>query len=111
MFYAERDREGRIVAIRKEPGTEGEGAEIVSEQELLDFLTEGQAGETYESLLRLTDSSVIRVLEDLIEVLISKNLILLTDLPEEARVKIGARRETRKRMHEEHTNFTVDDIL
>ncbi len=111
MLYAERDRGGRIVAIRTEPGADGDDAEVVSEQDLIEFLTTAGAGESYESLLKLTDTRVIRVLDDLIEVLIKKNVILATDLPEEARVKLGARHETRKRMHEDHTDFTVDDIL
>ena len=110
MFYAERDQDGKIVAIRNSPGEDSAHVDLVSEQELLDFLTAGGQVDAYESLLRLTDTRVIRVLDDLIDVLIRKNIIMLTDLPEEARDKLGARRETRKRMQDGVT-FTVDDIL
>ena len=110
MFYAERDQDGKIVAIRNTPGEDIESVDPVSEQELLDFLTAGGQVDAYESLLRLTDTRVIRVLDDLIEVLISKNVIMLTDLPEEARDKLGARRETRRKM-QDGIKFTVDDIL
>ena len=54
---------------------------------------------------------MIRVLDDLIEVLVKKNVIMLTDLPEEARAKLGKRQEVRRRMHENGNDLTVEDIL
>jgi hypothetical protein len=51
------------------------------------------------------------VLDDLIEVLVRKNVIMLTDLPEEARVKLGTRKDVRRRMQDVDPSLTVDDIL
>jgi hypothetical protein len=42
------------------------------------------------------DADFIRVLEDLIDVLIEKHLINMTDLPEAAREKLAARRDQRR---------------
>ena len=45
--------------------------------------------------LSLTDASLARVLEDLVEVLISREVIQFTDLPSAAQVKLLERRLTR----------------
>jgi hypothetical protein len=111
MFYAERDKEGRIVAIRKHKESGREDLTPVSEQELQEFLASDHEPGTYEALLEDADKKMIRVLDDLIEVLVRNNVIMLTDLPEEAREKLGTRKDVRRRMQEVGTNLTVDDIL
>ena len=45
--------------------------------------------------LSQSDASLVRVLEDLIDVLINRGVIQFTDLPEEAQAKLLERRETR----------------
>ncbi|THB75748.1 MAG: hypothetical protein D6B25_11345 [Desulfobulbaceae bacterium] len=109
MFYAERDGKGNIVAIRKEPNEGSDTVDVISEQELIEFLSTQENADSYVSLLTLSDRRVIRVLDDLIDVLTEKNIITLTDLPEEARQKIGSRKETREKMH--GCQLTVDDII
>ena len=42
-----------------------------------------------------TDTSLVRVLEDLIDVLITRGVIQFTDLPEAAQAKLMERRQTR----------------
>ena len=42
-----------------------------------------------------TDTSLVRVLEDLIDVLITRGVIQFTDLPEAAQAKLTERRQTR----------------
>lgn len=42
-----------------------------------------------------SDLDFIRVLEDLIHILLERNVIMLTDLPEAARTKVMGRRELR----------------
>jgi len=45
--------------------------------------------------LSQSDTSLVRVLEDLIDVLINRGVIQFTDLPEAAQAKLLERRETR----------------
>lgn len=45
--------------------------------------------------LSQTDTGLARVLEDLIDVLITRGLIQFTDLPDAAQVKLLERRQTR----------------
>ena len=52
---------------------------------------------------------IIRIVEDLIDLLIRKNLILFTELPEDAQAKIRERKRVRAIMTDE--DLVVDDIL
>jgi len=45
--------------------------------------------------LSQTDTSLVRVLEDLIDVLITRGVVQFTDLPEAAQARLLERRETR----------------
>lgn len=111
MFYAERDQNRRIIAIRRDPGGDNVDNKPLSERELEEFLASEFGRSSYELLLSAADQKMIRVLDDLIEVLVRKNIIMLTDLPNEAREKLGRRQEVRRRMHDDGDELTVEDIL
>jgi hypothetical protein len=48
--------------------------------------------------LRSTDQGFIRVLEDVVDLLIEKDLICLADLPQDAQDKILLRKQLRRRL-------------
>jgi hypothetical protein len=95
MPHVMRDKQGRIVAVldRGQPGQTDEVA--ADDPELLMFI----AGDSVDRqhFLR-ADLEFIRVLEDLIEVLIDKRVILLTDLPPEAQQKVLSRGRLREHL-------------
>lgn len=109
MLYAERDADGAIVAIRKIAEEEAEGKERISTTDLVEFLAESDLRLPYEKLLAQLDTSVIRVLDDLVDLLVRKNVILFTDLPEEARQKLYERKRVRHKMQEQQ--LLTDDIV
>jgi hypothetical protein len=108
MLYAERDDKGIITAISNHPSTPDQ--EQVTEAELIQFFSESGDSGSYETLLSLLDTRVIRVLDDLIDLLVKKNVIMFTELPDEARQKIGERKKIRRRL-QDNNQLMVDDIL
>lgn len=109
MLFIERDSKGKIVALRQaEPGEDREPASILDE-EVMAFLQDSGEIDVLGQMLALSDSSIIRVLEDLIDLLITKKLILLTDLPLEAQEKIRERKRVRSKLQDD--DIMVDDIL
>jgi len=109
MLFVERDHEGTIVAIRR--GEEGCGLEPISllDTDVLSFLQHSGEIEPLGQLLMHSDASIVRVLEDLIDLLIKKNVILFTELPPEAQTKIQNRQQLRARLIDDQ--LTVSDIL
>jgi hypothetical protein len=110
MLYAERDKKGAIIAIRR-GGEQEPGQEAVSllEEEVLAFLQASGEVEPLAQLLMHSDASIVRVLEDLIDLLIAKKVILFTELPPEAQEKIQNRKRLRAKIGDDH--LMVDDIL
>lgn len=96
MPYVARTPEGKIAAIFDQPGPGAEEKMTLESQELLEFLSQDGLKEYARRLLEESDKSVIRVLEDLIGVLLAKNLITFTDLPAPAQEKLLSRQEARE---------------
>lgn len=94
MLYARRDANGKLLSVSHladethihpvEPGS----------QEVKSFL----GGEKFNALIHVLEESdmrMVRVLEDLLDVLINKEVILFTDLPPAAQSKLLERRTVR----------------
>jgi len=109
MLYVERDGEGKIIAIHNSPKPNADEEKSVMDEEVTEFLSKSVNVDSRKLLLSLSDMGIIRLLEDLIDLLIQKNIILFTDLPDQAQGKI----RERKRLRETITSqtLTVDDIL
>lgn len=91
MAYVKRNSIGVITAISQELQEDFES--IASDDpQLLQFLA-GLGNEASE--LAASDLAFVRVVEDVIELLIDKNVIRFTDLPEQAQGKMLTRQRLR----------------
>jgi len=109
MLYIERNSDGKITAIHQAPTPKATEQKALLDEEIISFLGTDSKLDSWIQLLSLSDVSIIRVIEDLIDVLVKKNLIMFTDLPEEARDKLKERKRVRKKMGTDP--FIVNDIL
>jgi len=92
MLYAKRNPEGQIESLSREM-THGSEALPADHPDVLAFL---QAGGAAQGAFSSLDASLVRVLEDLVDVLISRNVIRITDLPPEAQKKLFQRKRFRE---------------
>jgi len=97
MPFVKRDDTGMIVAVShlEAAGFEEEVAE--NDERLVGFLSDLSAG---SSLLGSSDQDFIRVLEDVVELLIKKGIILFTDLPDSAQQKMMQRQRMRSELQD-----------
>ena len=109
MLYVERDKEGRIIAIHSTPQANAAEAKTVVDEEILDFLNKTVSADSRKLLLSLSDMAIIRLLEDLIDLLIQKNIITFTELPAQAQERLKERKRLRESMAA--PNLTVEDII
>ncbi|MFH2011123.1 MAG: hypothetical protein ABIJ37_00220 [Pseudomonadota bacterium] len=109
MLYVERAEDGKIVALHSQPGQNVTEQKNVIDDEMLEFINSNVNTESFKLLLTMSDYSIIRVIEDILDLLIKKNIILFTELPELAREKIQERKRVRNRLVSQ--NVMVDDIL
>ena len=96
MHYIEPDAEGRIVRIEI---VEFNGMTEQSEEataEINEWLKVNSIRTATIQQLQQSDLNMVRVLEDLIEVLMSKGIISITDLPPAAQSKLLSRAQARQ---------------
>ncbi|WP_040259425.1 MULTISPECIES: hypothetical protein [Pseudomonas] len=95
MFYVERNGEGQLMRVQP---TEFPGYTETLAADHLDIQAwfSSEAVETSLKQLRQSDLDMVRVLDDLIQLLTSKGVIRITDLPPAAQAKLLDRTQARE---------------
>lgn len=108
MPYVKRDPQGRIVAVSQDP-VEGFAELHASDDAALKDYLSGLGLES--SSLQQSDMRLVRVLEDLIDLLIDRDVIRFTDLPLPAQEKLLERRTMRQSLGALNLLDSGDDTL
>ena len=98
MPYVSRNPEGKIEAIFDHPTPASPEKITLDNPELIEFLSHDGLKEYTKNLLQETDKSIIRVVDDLIEALLKKHILTITDLPVPAQEKLLNRQEARENL-------------
>ncbi|WP_019626055.1 hypothetical protein [Thioalkalivibrio sp. ALJT] len=93
-MYVRRDEAGRIDRVSRDATADCTELVAVDAPELRAFLL-GEDAESASTALQSSDLELIRVLEDLVELLTDKGVIRFTDLPEVAQGKLLERKDLR----------------
>ncbi len=109
MPFVKRDADGAIIAVFGE-ATEDAPDEISADDPALRAFLHGTSGDDAAHLDMLdSDLGMVRVLEDLINLLIDKGVIRITDLPEAAQQKLLERGSLRDKFGYLQTLFQQGD--
>ena len=106
MIYVKRDATGQVTAISKEAMEGFEQTDESAASEIEEMLASSS-----DSLFQNSDLEFIRVLDDVIDLLISKNLVLFTELPEVVQEKYTQRTQMRERRRDSLNLLEDDEIL
>lgn len=93
MPYIHRDPSGRIDSLHRHLGPHADEFLPDAHADVQAFVGGTAGGEGYSKL----DADFVRVIEDVIDTLITKNILNITDLPAEAQAKLFARKSFRER--------------
>lgn len=107
-----RDADGRIVALTRQTLSQkrmamGSWQAVSASDPEVEAFTQHVSNQT--EALSQTDTGLARVLEDLIDVLITRGLLQFTDLPEAAQAKLLERRQTRANLTNRLQPQLLDD--
>lgn len=92
MLYVARDTAGQICELHPMPVGAAQEEVLADNPEVLQFIHERWR----ENQLTELDRDFVRVIEDTIELLIAKDVILFTDLPPKVQEKLLRRKEVRQ---------------
>lgn len=116
MPYLERDASGSVIRLHAEATEQNFEFVPAAHPDVKQFLEQAPADAAADHARRQMaelDSSMIRVLEDLLDVLLQKHIIMLTDLPPEAQKKLLSRKAARQTLLSDAggLNNGADDIF
>jgi len=119
MPYVVRQTDGSISAILKEATVESDEYLPVSHPDIVEFFgvdtpkVEGYKAEGNARVaLQNSDTEIARVTEDLVHLLVKKNIILFTELPEIVQEKLITRERLRTKLNTpEHTIISDDETI
>lgn len=109
MPYIKRNLDGSINSLSLSVSEEHTEYIAATAHELIDFLSFNNETELSKHALAESDRDIARVTEDLIHLLISKNVILFTELPPAVQQKILGREKLRSSITGVIDNFLIDD--
>lgn len=94
MPFVRRDAAGRIAGLYRERSDEATEYLASEHPEIVEFADSERGRNEHSSMLH-SDLEMIRVYEDLIDILISKRIVVLTDFPTAAQEKLVKRKRLR----------------
>ncbi len=96
MPYVIRNKDGLIMSLHNESSDPAMQWVDGDSPEIQDFLNSMESQDSARSALSSTDQDLIRVIEDLVDLLVKKQLIIFTELPKPVQIKLGARKKIRQ---------------
>lgn len=106
MLYVERGSDGKITALRNTSSSETQEKKTMMDEEVIAFFN---STDFLEQLMAMSDFGTIRIIEDLIDLLVHKNIIHFTELPEHAQRRIRERKQLREKIVSQ--DLLVHDII
>ncbi|PVZ30201.1 tryptophan synthase subunit beta [Pseudomonas sp. CC120222-01a] len=95
MFYVQRDADGQLLRVEAAPYAEFTEMLPADHADILEWFADDVVENSLRQL-KQSDLDMIRVLEDLIDVLTTKGVISITDLPAGAQAKLLNRSNARQ---------------
>lgn len=110
-MYVKRDSLGRIVTVSTAHSDECAEQVDPGDPALVEFIEQSQASALQHYELKETDLPLVRVLEDLIDLLSETGVIRFTDLPAEAQSKLLKRKSMRRNTGRLNLLDHDDDVI
>ena len=99
MAYIKRNNYGEIISIHENDGNEHLEYLENDTLELKKFLIKAEVPKMLKNSLSSTDGEMVRVIDDLINLLIEKQVFVFTELPEAVQIKLNTRSTMRSEMN------------
>lgn len=110
MIYIQRDQNQKIIDIQFQQ-TEGFEEIGLFEPELKSFLENSKNEMLIKTVLEKLDLDMVRVIEDMVDLMIDKELILFTDLPSPVQNKLLFKRSIRQSLGDHHSHLIDEEVL
>lgn len=95
MPYINRNEHGDVSQLLDEPNKGGSEWLEVDHPDVIEFLQQPSQANELKKSLSSSDSEMVRVVEDLVDMLMEKQVFVFTELPEAVQDKLNKRKKLR----------------
>jgi len=111
MPYVSRNTNGEVTEIHNSPTEDADQWVEANSPEIINFLTRIETTDQAKKALTTTDNEMVRVVEDLIDMLMERQIFIFTELPEPVQAKLNARKQLRQDMNSLENLINDDDAI
>jgi len=111
MPYIERNSKGEIIGMFQTQDNDKYQWLEVTHPEILDYVAEIEKTTQARQALTTTDTEMVRVVEDLIDLLMEKQIFVFTELPVSVQEKLNLRKQLRKNLNTLESPINEDDAI
>ena len=95
MPYVRRNKEGRVTHLLDSPSDDNNEWLELEHNDVVAFLQQSANAKALKNTLHTSDAEMARVLEDVIDILMEKQVFVFTELPEAVQDKLNRRKKLR----------------
>lgn len=111
MPYVQRNEQGQVTRLLDSPSNDaGEWLEL-EHSDVAAFLQQSEQTSELKKSLHTSDVEMARVLEDVIDLLMDKQVFLFTELPEVVQGKLNKRKKLRQEVNDLSDLITEEDSI
>ena len=96
MPYVQRSEQGEITSLNDSPSNDNNEWLDNDHVDVLSFVRQGSQASVLKKSLDASDVEMARVLEDVIDILMEKQVFVFTELPEAVQDKLNKRKQLRE---------------
>ncbi|MFW5443692.1 MAG: hypothetical protein ACKE51_05220 [Methylococcaceae bacterium] len=111
MPYISRNEKGEIIEIHDSPVSNNDQWLEANHPDILTYLSGVEKTDQAMKALTNTDVEMVRVVEDVIDLLMKKQIFIFTELPEAVQTKLNARKQLREDMNSLGNLINDDDAI
>lgn len=110
MLYVKYDENNTIIDLQFSQ-MEGYTESSLFDEEIANFLKNSQNEALVKDVLKRLDLDLVRVIEDMVDIMIEKNILLFTDLPEPVQNKLLFKKSIRQSLSPHVSLIEEEEIL
>lgn len=111
MPYVKRNQQGKVVQLMDEPTNDASEWLELNDFDVVGFLRLPANKVELKKSLAISDGAMARVVEDLIDILMEKQVFVFTELPDAVQEKLNARKKIRHDVNALSNLISDDDNI
>jgi len=111
MPYVHRNEQGQVMRLLESPSIDGDEWLELEHGDVITFMQQSEQASELKKSLHTSDVEMARVLEDVVDLLMAKQVFTFTELPEVVQDKLNRRKTLRQEVNDLSDLITEEESI